>query len=115
MAAYTKLPLSGLGATYTPIVAPLVGSPATLHVTDTILLDELWVYAFAVSTTATFTLTLVMNSVVYTKNIPGLLGMVPVLQGYPLAGTGAAAVTTTCYASNSSSVWVGGYVIRVNQ
>jgi hypothetical protein len=120
MATYSKQILSGStnGTGITVVATATLGT--TIHATGTsaTTLDEIWLYA--VNTTATArTLTIEFGGVSATKDLiqqsipvtPS--GLVLVVAGLLLRGTGAAATTVTAFGSAASAIEIFGFVNRI--
>jgi len=120
MATFSKQILSGStnGTGITVVATATLGT--TIHATGTsaTTLDEIWLYAVNTSATAR-TLTIEFGGVSTTKDLiqqsiavtPS--GLVLVVAGLILRGTGSAATTVTAFASAASTIEIFGFVNRI--
>lgn len=103
-----------------PIKVVATATPGTtVHVTGTsaTVIDRLYIYAFN-SDTVDRALTLEFGGVTapdqnITVTIPFKVGLVLVVDGLPLLGSGAATLTVGAFAAATNVVTVSGYVLRV--
>jgi hypothetical protein len=120
MAQFTKVLLSG-STGGRPILVAATSSPGTtIHDTGTVAatLDELWLWAQNTDTTdrkltIEFGGTTAPNDLIEIT-ITAESGLMPVVQGLVLAGTGAAARTVKAFAASTNLVTVLGYVNRIS-
>lgn len=121
MALYSKVKLSGsTQGKAIKIAATTSGSAGTtIHATgiSSSIQDEVWLYAYNSSATAT-ALTIQWGGVTAVDNeikltIPSLSGLTLVVPGLVLTGTGAAANTIAAYAATTNVITVTGYVNRI--
>lgn len=119
MASYTKVLLSGSTQGKAIKVAATTSTGTTIHATGTSasVIDEIWLYAYN-SSGSTVSLTIQFGGTSTPDNditvgIPSLSGLVLVLPGICLTGTGSAANTIYAYASSANVVTVTGYVNRI--
>ena len=120
MATFSKQILSGStnGTGISVVATATVGT--TIHATgiSATTLDEIWLYAANIDSTAR-TLTIEFGGVSVTKDLiqqsiavtPS--GLVLVVAGLVLRGTGAAATTVTAFASAASKIEIFGFVNRI--
>lgn len=120
MATFSKQILSGSTNGTGITVAATATLGTTIHATGTsaTTLDEIWLYAVNTSATAR-TLTIEFGGVSTTKDLiqqsiavtPS--GLVLVVAGLILRGTGSAATTVTAFASAASTIEIFGFVNRI--
>jgi len=120
MATFSKQILSGStnGTGITVVATTTPGT--TIHATgiSASTLDEIWLYAANIDSTAR-TLTIEFGGVSVTKDLiqqsiavtPS--GLVLVVAGLVLRGTGSAATTVTAFASAASKIEIFGFVNRI--
>jgi hypothetical protein len=120
MSTFSKEILSGStnGTGITVVATATLGT--TIHATGTsaTTLDEIWLYAANIDSTAR-TLTIEFGGVSATKDLiqqsipvtPS--GLVLVCAGLILRGTGSAATTVTAFASAASKIEIFGFVNRI--
>lgn len=120
MATFTKVLLSGSAQGQPVLVAATASTGTTIHATGSSasVIDEIWLYATNTSN-APVTLTLQFGGTSSTVNpipvvIPADIGMVLVVPGLVLTGTGSAASTVYAYASTTDVITLSGYVNRVS-
>ena len=121
MAAFSKQILSGSTNGRGIAVAATATLGTTIHATGTSasILDELWLYANNIHSTAV-TLTVEFGGVTTTSDLiqqsiaatPS--GLVLVCAGLLLRGTGSAATTVTAFASVASKIEIFGFVNRIS-
>ena len=119
MATFSKVALSG-ATTGVPIaVAATASTGTTIHATGTssTTFDEIWLYATNTSTAAVVLTiqyggTATVNQIQQT--IPANSGLILVIPGLVLTGTGSAANTVYAYAGTASVVNISGYVNRIS-
>lgn len=119
MATFTKTVLSGSTQGRGIKVAATASSGTTIHATGTsaTILDEVWLYAYN-SDTSNRLLTIQYGSTTSPDDdikitIPTQSGLVLVVPGLVLTGTGAAANTVRAYAANANVITIHGYVNRI--
>ena len=121
MATFSKQLLSGsTQGKAIKIAATTSGSAGTtIHATETsaTIQDEVWLYAYNSSATAT-ALTIQWGGVTAVDNeikltIPSLSGLTLVVPGLILTGTGSAGNTIAAYAGTTNVITVSGYVNRI--
>ena len=120
MATFSKQILSGStnGTGITVVATATLGT--TIHATgiSATTLDEIWLYAANIDSTAR-TLTIEFGGVSVTKDLiqqsiavtPS--GLVLVVAGLILRGTGTTATTVTAFASAASKIEIFGFVNRI--
>jgi hypothetical protein len=119
MATYVKKPLSG-NAVGGPIKVAATTSPGTvIHTSESSssITDEVWLYAYN-SSSVSVTLTLQYagtsspdNDIMLT--MPSRSGLVLVVPGLVLIGTGSAGTSVRAYSSVANVITVSGYVNRI--
>lgn len=119
MAAFSKQFLSGSTGGRLIKVAATASTGTTIHATGTSssILDEIWLYAVNSDTTAR-KLTIEFGGTTSPDDLIELTvaaesGLVLIVPGFVLAGTGAAARTVTAFAATANVVSIGGYVNRI--
>lgn len=119
MATFSKLALSGSTGGRLIKVAATATTGTTIHATGTSssTLDEIWLYAVNSDTTAR-KLTIEFGGTTSPDDtieltIAAESGLVLVVPGFVLAGTGAAARTVTAFAATANVILIGGYVNRI--
>ena len=122
MATFSKQKLSGStnGRGIAVVATAGAGSGTTIHATGTSasVIDEIWLYAANIDSTArtltiefggtTVTSDLIQQSIAVTPS-----GLVLVCAGLILTGTGSAATTVTAFASSASKIEIFGFVNRI--
>ena len=118
-AVFTKVKLSGstVGRQIKVVATSTPGT--TIHATGTSssTIDELWLYAVNSDTTDR-KLTIEFGGVTSPDDlieltIPAESGLVCIVPGLMLTGTGAAATTTAAFCATANVVMVSGYVNRI--
>ena len=119
MATFTKTLLSGSTQGRGIKVAATASSGTTIHATGTSssVIDEVWLYAYN-SHTANVELTIQYGSTTSPDDdikvtIPFKAGLILVVPGLVLTGTGAAANTVRAFAGTANVITVHGYVNRI--
>lgn len=120
MATFSKVLLSGsTGGRLIKVVSTTQGSGTTIHATGTSssILDEVWLYAVNSDTTDR-KLTIELGGAtspddLIEQTITAESGLILVIPGLVLAGTGSAARTITAFAATANVVMIGGYVNRI--
>lgn len=119
MAAFSKQFLSGSTGGRLIKVAATASTGTTIHATGTSssILDEIWLYAVNSDTTAR-KLTIEFGGTTSPDDLIELTvaaesGLVLIVPGFVLAGTGAAARAVTAFAATANVVSIGGYVNRI--
>jgi hypothetical protein len=120
MATYTKVLLSGSTQGKAIKVVATASTGTTIHATGTsaTIQDEIWLYAYNSSATAT-ALTIQFGGTTAVDNdikitIPSLSGLTLVVPGMILTGTGSAGNTVSAYAGTTNVVTISGYVNRIS-
>ena len=120
MATFTKVLLSGSTNGKAIKVAQTATAGTTIHtaVSGTSSLDEVWLYAVNSDTTAR-KLTIEFGATSAPDDLIELTiaaesGLVLVVPGFVLAGTGSAARTVTAFAATANVILIGGYVNRIS-
>jgi hypothetical protein len=121
MATFSKQILSGSTNGRGIAVAATGTLGTTIHATGTSasVIDEIWLYAANIDSTAR-TLTIEFGGVTTTSDLiqqsiavtPS--GLVLVVAGLILRGTGAAATTVTAFASTANKIEIFGFVNRIS-
>jgi len=119
MATYSKVLLSG-STGGRPIKVAATGTPGTtIHATGTsaTTVDEIWLYATNTDTTdrkltVQFGDTTSPDDLIEVT-VPAEDGLLLLVPGLPLVGTGAAARTVRAFAATTNVVTVTGYVNRI--
>lgn len=119
MATYSKIVLSGSTNGAPVKVAATASSGTLIHSTGTSssVIDEVWLYATNTSVTSVM-LTIQYAGTTSPDNdleitIPGQSGLILVVPGLPLTGTGSAATSVRAFAGTANVVTIYGYVNRV--
>lgn len=119
MATFTKTLLSGSTNGKGIKVAATASTGTTIHATGTSssVIDEVWLYAYN-GHTADVLLTVEFGGTTSPDNtikviIPFQAGLVLVVPGLTLTGTGSAANTITAYAATANVITISGYVNRI--
>lgn len=120
MATYSKVALSGSTQGKGIKVVQTASTGTTIHATGTSssIIDEVWLYAFN-SHTANVALTVQFGGTTSPDNyikttIPFDSGLVLVVPGLILTGTGSAANTVYAFAGTANVVTLSGYVNRIS-
>lgn len=120
MATFSKQLLSGSTGGRLIKVAATATTGTTIHATGTSssIIDEIWLYAVNSDTTAR-KLTIEYGGTTSPDDLIELTvaaesGLVLVVPGLILAGTGSAARTVTAFCATANVVSIGGYVNRVS-
>lgn len=119
MATYSKQILSG-STNGAPIkVAATSSTGTTIHATGTsnTTIDEIWLYAYNSDSTARL-LTIQFGGTAAPDNdikisIPSQSGLILIVPGLILRGTGSAATTVYAYAAAANVITLSGYVNRI--
>ena len=119
MATFSKVLLSGsTGGRQIKVVAT-TSTGTTIHATGTSssTIDEVWLYATNYDTTDRL-LTIEFGSTTnpddrIAQTIKAQSGLVLVVAGLPLTGTGAAARTITAFCGTANVVMLSGYINRI--
>jgi len=119
MATFSKQLLSGSTGGRLIKVAATATTGTTIHATGTSssIIDEIWLYAVNSDTTAR-KLTIEYGGTTSPDDLIELTvaaesGLVLVVPGLILAGTGSAARTVTAFCATANVVSIGGYVNRI--
>lgn len=119
MATYDKVLLSGSTGGRQIKVAATASPGTTIHTTGTsaTITDELWLYAVNSDTTAR-KLTIEFGGVTAPDDLIELTiaaesGLVLVVPGLVLVGTGSAGRTVSAFAATANVILIGGYVNRI--
>lgn len=119
MATFSKQLLSGSTGGRLIKVAATASTGTTIHATGTSssIIDEVWLYAVNSDTTAR-KLTIEYGGTTSPDDqieltVAAESGLVLVVPGLILAGTGAAARTVTAFCATANVVLIGGYVNRI--
>jgi len=119
MATFSKQLLSGSTGGRLIKVAATATTGTTIHATGTSssIIDEIWLYAVNSDTTAR-KLTIEFGGTTSPDDLIELTvaaesGLVLVVPGLILAGTGSAARTVTAFCATANVVSIGGYVNRI--
>ena len=119
MATFTKVALSGSTQGKGIKVVQTASTGTTIHATGTssTTIDEVWLFAYN-GHTADVALTIQFGGTTSPDNditvtIPAKTGLVYVVPGLILTGTGAAANTVYAYAGTANVITISGYVNRV--
>ena len=119
MATFSKVNLSGSTGGRLIKVAQTATTGTTIHATGTSssIFDEIWLYAVNSDTTAR-KLTIEFGGTSAPDDLIELTvaaesGLVLVVPGLILAGTGSAARTVTAFCATANVVSIGGYVNRI--
>ena len=119
MATFTKVMLSGSTQGKGIKVVATASTGTTIHATGTssTVIDEVWLYAYN-SHTANVELTVQYGGTTAPDNeikvtVPTKAGLILVLPGLILSGTGADANTIYAYAGTANVITVSGYVNRI--
>jgi hypothetical protein len=120
MATFSKQLLSGSTGGRLIKVAATATTGTTIHATGTSssIVDEIWLYAVNSDTTAR-KLTIEFGGTTAPDDLIELTvaaesGLVLVVPGLTLVGTGSAARTVTAFAATANVISIGGYVNRVS-
>lgn len=119
MATFSKQLLSGSTGGRLIKVAATATTGTTIHATGTSssIIDEIWLYAVN-SDTTNRKLTIEFGNTTSPDDLIELTvtaesGLVLVVPGLVLAGTGSAARTVTAFAATANVISIGGYVNRI--
>jgi hypothetical protein len=120
VATFSKQLLSGsTGGRFIKVASITQGSGTTIHATGTSssILDEIWLYAVN-SSASNVKLTVEFGGTTSPDDsleltITAEAGLVLVVPGLVLAGTGAAARTVTAFAATANVINLSGYVNRI--
>lgn len=119
MAQFTKVALSGSTQGKGIKVVQTASTGTTIHATGTssTTIDEVWLFAYN-GHTADVALTIQFGGTTSPDNdititIPTKAGLVLVVPGLMLTGTGAAANTVYAYAGTANVITISGYVNRI--
>lgn len=119
MASVSKVLLSGSTGGRNIKVAATATTGTTIHATgaSASIQDEIWLWAHNSDTTDR-KLTIEFGSTTSPDDlieltIPAESGPIPVVPGWVLVGTGAAARTVTAFAATANVVMINGYVNRI--
>ena len=119
MATFSKVNLSGSTGGRLIKVAATATTGTTIHATGTSssILDEIWLYAVNSDTTAR-KLTIEFGGTTSPDDLIELTvaaesGLVLVVPGLTLVGTGSAARTVTAFAATANVISIGGFVNRI--
>ena len=119
MATFSKVNLSGSTGGRLIKVAATATTGTTIHATGTSssILDEIWLYAVNSDTTAR-KLTIEFGGTTAPDDLIELTvaaesGLVLVVPGLTLVGTGSAARTVTAFAATANVISIGGFVNRI--
>ena len=120
MATFSKVNLSGSTGGRLIKVAATATTGTTIHATGTSssILDEIWLYAVNSDTTAR-KLTIEFGGTSAPDDLIELTvaaesGLVLVVPGLTLVGTGSAARTVTAFAATANVISIGGFVNRIS-
>ena len=120
MATFSKQLLSGSTGGRLIKVAATATTGTTIHATGTSssIIDEIWLYAVN-SDTTNRKLTIEFGGTTSPDDLIELTitaesGLVLVVPGLVLAGTGSAARTVTAFCATANVVSIGGYVNRIS-
>lgn len=119
MATFSRVLLSGSTQGKAIKVAATAATGTTIHATGTSssVIDEVWLYAYNghtsdVQLTVEFGGTAVPDQNI-AVTVPTKAGLVLVVPGLTLTGTGSAANTVTAFAGTTNVITVSGYVNRI--
>lgn len=119
MATYSKVKLSGSTNGRGVKVVATATAGTTIHATSTSasVLDEVWLYAYNSDTTA-ITLTIEWGGTTSPDDqikvsVPPTAGVMLVVPGLVLSGTGSAASTVAAFAGTTNKIVITGYVNRI--
>ena len=119
MATFSKQLLSGSTGGRLIKVAATATTGTTIHATGTSssIIDEIWLYAVN-SSASNVKLTIEFGGTSAPDDLIELTvtaesGLVLVVPGLVLAGTGSAARTVTAFAATANVISIGGYVNRI--
>lgn len=119
MATFSKVLLSGSSQGKGIKVAATSSPGTTIHATGTSasIIDEVWLWCVNSSTTAV-KLTVQYGGTTSPDNdvevtVPGESGLMLVVPGFPVTGTGAAATTIYAFAGTTNVLVIYGYVNRI--
>jgi len=120
MATFTKTLLSGSTQGRAIKVAATASAGTTIHATGTSssVIDEVWLYAYN-SSTGPVALTIQYGGTTSVDDdikidVPPTSGLILVVPGLILTGTGAAANTVRAYAGTTNVITINGYVNRIS-
>jgi hypothetical protein len=120
MATFSKVNLSGSTGGRLIKVVQTATTGTTIHATGTSasILDEVWLYAVNSDTTAR-KLTIEFGGTSAPDDLIELTvaaesGLVLVVPGLTLVGTGSAARTVTAFAATANVISIGGFVNRIS-
>jgi hypothetical protein len=120
MATFTKINLSGSTGGMPVKVAATATAGTTIHTTQTsaTVLDEIWLYANNTDTTDR-KLTIEYGGTTSPDNlieitIPAEAGLVLIIPGLLLAGTGSAGRVVRAFAATANVINITGYVNRIS-
>lgn len=119
MATFTKVNLSGSTQGRPIKVVATASAGTTIHATGTSssIIDEIWLYSYNSDTTDRL-LTVQFGSTTTPDDdikviVPSQSGLILVVPGLILTGTGAAANTVRAYAATANVITISGYVNRI--
>lgn len=119
MATFTKIPLSGSTQGKAIKVAATASPGTTIHATGTSssVMDEVWLYAYNSSASAV-NLVIQFGGTTSPDNdislsVPSASGLLLVVPGFILTGTGSAANEIKAWAGTTNVVTISGYVNRI--
>jgi hypothetical protein len=120
MASFSKVLLSGSTGGRLIKVAATATTGTTIHATGTSssVIDEVWLYAVNSDTTdrkltIEFGGTTAPDDIIE-QTITAESGLILVVPGLTLTGTGSAARTITAFAASANVILIGGYVNRIS-
>lgn len=120
MATFTKTLLSGSTQGRAIKVAATASTGTTIHATGTSssIIDEVWLYAYN-SSTGPIALTIEYGGTTAPDqnikvDVPPTSGLMLVVPGLILTGTGAAANNITAFAGTANVITISGYVNRIS-
>jgi len=120
MATFTKVKLSGSTDGKGIKVVQTASTGTTIHATGTsaTIIDEVWLYAYN-SHSSAVVLTIQNGGTTSPDNdikvtIPATSGLVLVVPGLILTGTGSVASTVYAYAATANVITITGYVNRIS-
>lgn len=120
MATFSKVNLSGSTGGRLIKVAATATTGTTIHATGTSssVIDEVWLYAVNSDTTdrkltIEFGGTTAPDDIIE-QTITAESGLILVVPGLTLVGTGSAARTITAFAASTNVILIGGYVNRIS-
>ncbi len=120
MATFTKTLLSSSSRGAATKVVATASAGTTIHATGTSdsIIDEVWLYAYNSSASAVL-LTLQFGGTTSPDQdvkitLAPRAGLVLLIPGQPLTGTGAAASSVLAYADTANVVMISGFVNRIS-